>query len=77
MKRFSMFDEIGSELYTRSDIAAMSDKELADAIRAGEEWDAHLLEELIWRAFPDYDGAWEVGDWTCFDAAKVLGVEIM
>lgn len=75
--RFGTFEEIGSERYTPADIAAMTNEELAAAIREADDWDAHLLEDLVWRAFGDDEHMTEVGDEICFRAAEVLGVEIV
>jgi len=75
--RFGIFEEIGSEQYTPADIAAMTNEELAAAIRETNDWDAHLLEDLVYRAFCDEEHMQEVGDSVCFKAAEALGVEII
>ena len=62
--------------YYASDLAALTDEELAERIRKLNEWDGDLLADLIWRAFPDYDEQWEVGDPICYEAAEKLGVRI-
>ena len=76
MTRFYTFSEPMSHSYDASDIAAMSDEELIEEINSSGSWDADLLADLIWRAFPDFDEPWEVGDSICYDAAKALGSEI-
>lgn len=76
MERFSMLSELGTHNYNVSEISAMSDEDLIAEINSLADWDADLLEELIWRAFPDYDEPWEVGDLICYEAAEKLGGEI-
>jgi len=75
--RFGIFEEIGNDRYTPEDIAAMTNEELAAAIREADDWDAHLLEDLVFRAFGDEEHMQEVGDSVCFKAAEALGVEIV
>lgn len=76
MKRFDHINTYGTVGYTPAEIAAMTDADLAAAIRNEEDWNPSLLEDLIWRAFPDYDEPWEVGDPICYEAAEALNVEI-
>ena len=76
MTRFSFIDEVGTMGYTPAEIAAMTDEELAQAIRDDPDWNGTLLEDLIWRAFPDTEEEWEIGDALCYRAAEALGVEI-
>lgn len=76
MKRFYTFGEQMPHEFSPLEVAAMSDAELAKAINDRAEWDADLLADLIWRAFPDYDEPWEVGDPICYQAAEKLGVEV-
>lgn len=76
MTRFYTFDEAMPHSYSSTDIAAMEDDELIAEINRLDCWDADLLADLIWRAFPDYDEPWEVGDRICYDAAEALGGEI-
>ena len=76
MKRFDYINTYGTVGYTPAEIAAMTDTELAAAIREEPDWNPALLEDLIWRAFPEYDEPWEVGDPICYDAARALGVPI-
>lgn len=76
MTRFYTFAEPMTHAYTEAQIAGMTDEELAAEIRACADWDADLLADLIWRAFPDYAEPWEVGDTICYEAAEALGVKI-
>ena len=76
MKRFSTFSEPVPHAYTETEIATMSDETLVAAINDAPDWDADLLADLIWRAFPDYSDQWEVGDRICYDAAEKLGLEL-
>ena len=57
-------------------IADMSDAELIKEIVDCNSWDADLLHDLIWRAFPGYDQPWEVGDPICYAAAEKLGFDL-
>ena len=76
MERFMNLN-LREQSYSPAAIAAMSDEELAAEIRNAADWEPELIADLIWRAFPDYDEPWEVGDKVCFDAAEALGVEIL
>lgn len=76
MTRFYTLSELGAHAYTAADLASMSDEELVAEINRLDEWDGDLLADLIWRAFPDYDEPWEVGDQICYEAAGKLGFEI-
>ena len=78
MERFSTFTGANQPLheYSPLDIAAMSDEGLVQTINDRADWDADLLADLIWRAFPDFDKPWEVGDAICYEAAEKLGFEI-
>ena len=76
MKRFSTFSEPIPHAYSEAEIANMSDETLVAAINDAPDWDADLLADLIWRAFPDHDEPWEVGDPICYEAAEKLGYEI-
>lgn len=76
MDRFYTFSEPVAHSYTPEALAGMSDAELAEEINRLPDWDGDLMADLIWRAFPDYDGPWEVGDELCYQAAESLGLEI-
>lgn len=76
MKRFESLNEIGTHAYRDMDLAAMTDEGLVAEINRLNEWDADLLADLIWRAFPDFDETWEVGDAACYEAAEKLGFKI-
>ena len=82
MIRFASLNDLGTHCYTASELSSMSDKELVDEINSIDEWDADLLADLIWRAFPDFEeidengDCWQVGDEICYEAAKKLGFEI-
>lgn len=76
MTRFYTLNEIGTHTYTAAELSSMSDAELIDEINRLDEWDADLLADLIWRAYPDYDEPWEAGDAICYNAAEELGYEI-
>lgn len=82
MTRFSSLNEIGTHSYSAADIAIMTDAELIEEINRLDTWDADLLADLIWRAFPDFEEVdengdhWQVGDTICYEAAEKLGFEI-
>lgn len=76
MKRFSTFSEATPHAYSEAEIAAMSDSELVDEINRNADWDADLLHDLVWRAFPDREEPFECGDPVCYEAAEKLGYEI-
>lgn len=76
MKRFCTYGEPMPHEFTQAEILSMSDRELVDAINASGSWDADLLADLIFRAFPDFAEPWEVGDPICYDAAEALGFEL-
>lgn len=76
MTRFETLNELGTHSYSAAQIASMSDEELVREINSLDVWDSDLMADLIWRAFPDLDEPWEVGDKTCYDAAEALGFEI-
>lgn len=76
MDRFYTLSEPCPHNYSAADMTAMSDAELIAEINRLPDWDADLLSDLIWRAFPDYNDPWEVGDPICYEAAERLGGEI-
>ncbi len=76
MKRFASLSESGTHPYDMVTLVKMSDKELVKEINGLPDWDADLLADLIWRAFPEFEGEWEVGDEICYKAAEKLGYEI-
>ena len=82
MTRFASLNELGHHSYTAADLSNMTDAALVEEINGLDTWDADLLADLIWRAFPDFEEVdengnhWEVGDPICYEAAKKLGFEI-
>ena len=76
MERFSSFNEAIPHAYTISDLVAMDDAELVATINQEPNWEPELVEDLIWRAFPDYSEPWGVGDSICYQAAEKLGLHL-
>ena len=77
MKRYAFFDELGTGKYSIFEIAAMTNEELAEAIRNEPDGDPWLLGDLVWRAFGEDAAPFEVWDPICFEAAEKLGVDIL